>query len=230
MRITLLFVTALSMFAADSGYHKIKSLPVGGEGGWDYLTADADSHRLYVSHATQVIVFDTASGEKVGTIPDTPGVHGVALAPKLGLGFVSAGRANVVVVFDLKTLEVKTKIPVGKNPDWIWYDEFTNRVFTCNGTSHDISAIDAKTLQVVGTLEIGGKPETAMTDGKGRAFVNLEDKSAMAVFDAKTMKLETTWPLKPCEEPTGLDIDRKTQRLFVGLREQDHGSGELCHW
>lgn len=216
MRTTLLFVTALSLFAAGSGYHKVKSLPVGGEGGWDYLTADAAAHRLYVSHATQVIVFDTASGEKIGTIPDTLGVHGIALAPKLGLGFVSAGRANSVVVFDLKTFEVKTKIEAGKNPDWIWYDEFTNRVFTCNGTSQDITAIDAATLKVVATMPIGGKPETAMTDGKGRTFVNLEDKSAMAVFDAKTMKLETTWSLAPCEEPTGLDIDRKNKRVFVG--------------
>jgi YVTN family beta-propeller protein len=216
MRLTILFVTALSLFAAGSGYHKIKSFPVGGEGGWDYLTADADSHRLYVSHATQVIVFDTQSGEKIGSIPDTAGVHGVAVAQKLGLGFVSAGRANQVVVFDLKTFATKERIDVGKNPDWIWFDEFNNRVLTCNGGSQDITAIDAATLKVVGTLPIGGKPETAMSDGKGRTFVNLEDKSSIAVFDSKTMKLETTWPLAPCEEPTGLDIDRKNKRVFAG--------------
>jgi YVTN family beta-propeller protein len=216
MRFAALFLSVLPLFAAGSGYHKVKSLPVGGDGGWDYLTADGDAHRLYVSHATQVIVFDTASGAKIGAIPDTPGVHGVAVAPKLGLGFISAGRANQVVVFDLKTLAVKTKIDVGKNPDWIWYDEFANRVLTCNGTSQDISAIDAATLKVVGTLPIGGKPETAMTDGKGRTFVNLEDKSSLAVFDSRTMKLETTWSLAPCEEPTGLDIDRKSQRVFAG--------------
>jgi YVTN family beta-propeller protein len=216
MRFAALIFSALPLLAAGSGYHKMKSMPVGGDGGWDYLLADADSHRLYVSHATQVVVLDSASGEKVGVIPDTAGVHGVALAPKLGLGFVSAGRANQVVVFDLKTLAVKSKIDVGKNPDWIWYDESTNRVLTCNGTSQDISAIDAATLKVVGTLPIGGRPETAMSDGKGRTFVNLEDKSGIAVFDAKTMKLETTWPLAPCEEPTGLEVDRKNKRLFVG--------------
>jgi YVTN family beta-propeller protein len=216
MRSALPLLTALSLFAASSGYHKIKSLPVGGDGGWDYLTADGDSHRLYVSHATQVVVFDTATGEKVGAIPDTQGVHGIAVAPKLGLGFISAGRANQVVVFDLASLAVKTKIDVGKNPDWIWYDAFSNRVFTCNGSSQDITAIDAATLKVAGTLPMGGKPETAMTDGAGRAFVNLEDKSAMAVFDSKTLKLETTWSLAPCEEPTGLDIDRKNKRVFAG--------------
>jgi YVTN family beta-propeller protein len=216
MRFAALIFSALPLFAASSGYHKMQSLAVGGEGGWDYLTADAESHRLYVSHATQVLVFDTVSGKKVGTIADTPGVHGVAVAAKLGLGFVSAGRANQVVVFDLKTLAVKSKIDVGKNPDWIWYDEFTNRILTCNGTSNDISAIDGATLKVVGTLPIGGKPETAMSDGKGRTFVNLEDKSSIAVFDSKTMKLEATWPLAPCEEPTGLDIDRKTKRVFAG--------------
>jgi DNA-binding beta-propeller fold protein YncE len=212
----LFLVTAISLMAAGSGYHKLKSLPVGGDGGWDYLTADAAGHRLFVSHATQVIVFDTASGAKIGTIPDTAGVHGVALAPKLGLGFVSAGRANQVVVFDLATLAVKSKIDVGKNPDWIWYDEFANRILTCNGTSKDITAIDGATLKVVGTLPIGGKPETAMSDGAGRTFVNLEDKSEIAVFNSKTMKLETNWKLEPCDEPTGLDVDRKSKRLFVG--------------
>lgn len=216
MRLTFLFVMVMSLFAAGSGYHKVASWPVGGEGGWDYLTADAGSHRLYVSHASQVIVFDTKSGEKVGVVPDTPGVHGIAIASKLGLGFISAGRANSVVVFDLKTLEVKNKIEVGKGPDWIWYDEFSNRIFTCNGQGKDLTAIDAGTMKVVGTVPVSGKPETAMSDGMGRTFVNLEDTSSILVFDSKSLKIETTWKLGACEEPTGLDIDRKNKRLIVG--------------
>jgi YVTN family beta-propeller protein len=215
MRITLLLISVLSLFAAGSGYHKVKSLPVGGDGGWDYLIADSQDHRLYVSHATQVIVFDTKSGEKIGAIPDTPGVHGVAVAHRLGLGFVSAGRANNVVVFDLKTFEVKSKIDTGKNPDWIYYDEASNKVFTCNGGSNDLTVIDAATLKVVGTTPLGGKPETAMSDG-GKLFINLEDKSSIVVVDTKSLKLEKTWPLAPCEEPTGLDIDRKNKRVFAG--------------
>jgi DNA-binding beta-propeller fold protein YncE len=230
--VALLSVLTLSLSAAGSGYHKVTSYPVPGEGGWDYLTADADSHRLYVSHATQVVVFDTRTGQKVGEIPDTPGVHGVAIAAKLGLGFVSAGRANSVVVFDLKSLAVKEKIEVGKGPDWIWYDEFSNRIFTCNGQGKDLTAIDAATMKVVGSLPIGGKPETAMTDGKGRTFVNIEDTSSIAVFDSKTLKLETTWKLDPCEEPTGLDIDRKNKRLIVGCGNKlmgivDYTSGKV---
>jgi len=142
-------------------------------------------------------------------------VHGVAVAHKLGLGFVSAGRANNVVVFDLKTFEVKSKIDTGKGPDWIYYDEAANKVFTCNGGSNDLTTIDAATLKVVGTTPLGGKPETAMSDG-GKLFINIEDKSSIAVVDTKSLKVEKNWPLAPCEEPTGLDIDRKNKRLFAG--------------
>jgi len=200
---------------APGGYHLARTISLGGEGGWDYLTVDAAAHRLYVSHATRVQVVDTERNAVVGEIPDTQGVHGIALAPELGRGFTSNGRAGTVMVFDLKSLAVIATVKVtGENPDAITFEPVSRRVFTFNGRSADATAIDAASGQVVGTLPLGGKPEFAVADGRGRIFVNIEDKSELVSFDARTLKVEGRWTLAPCEEPSGLAIDREHGRLF----------------
>src|SRR5579863_7825085 len=213
-----LFVSLFAIFstAADPGYHVIKTYNLGGEGGWDYLTLDSTSRRLYISRATHVIVLDADSGKQVGDIPDTPGVHGIALAPELGRGFVSNGREGTVTIFDIQTLKKISKVTVGENPDCILYDPATKRVFTFNGRSHDSTAIDAASGNVVGTIKLEGKPEFAVSDGKGEIFVNIEDKSQIDAIDSQKLQERTSWPLAPCEEPSGLSMDRKNRRLFSG--------------
>ncbi len=197
------------------GYRLAGTIAIGGEGGWDYIKADAATHRLYVSHATLVNVVDTEKNTVVGQIPDTPGVHGIALAPELGRGFISAGRAGSMTVFDLKTLATITTVKVtGENPDAIAYEPVSRRVFTFNGRSANATAIDAANNQVVGTIALAGKPEFAVADGKGTIFVNIEDKSLLVSFDARTLEVKAQWPLAPCEEPSGLAIDRENRRLF----------------
>ena len=202
--------------AADPGYKVVKTYKLGGEGGWDYLTADAAARRLYISRATHVIVLDLDSGKTVGDIADTPGVHGIALAPELGRGFVSNGREGTVSIFDLKTLATSSKVKVGENPDAILYDPATKRVFTFNGRSQDSTAIDAAKGTVLGTIKLDGKPEFAASDGKGEIFVNIEDKSELVAIDPNKLEVKSKWPLAPCESPTGLSMDRKNRRLFVG--------------
>lgn len=198
----------------QSGYHVLKQYKLGGEGGWDYLTIDAKARRLYVSHATHVVVVDADTGAIVGDIPDTPGVHGIAIVEDAGKGYVSNGRASTVTVFDLKTLKTLKQIPVGKNPDAIIYDAASRRVFTMNGASEDATAIDVQTDKVVGTLALGGKPEFAVTDEQGNVFVNIEDKSAIVEFNSRKLAVEANWPIAPAEEPSGLAFDRKHHRLF----------------
>ncbi len=217
--ITLIVVLRFGVFAfaADPGLHVIKTYKLGGEGGWDYLKADAESRRLFISRATHVIVMDMDSGKVVGDIPDTPGVHGIALANELGRGFTSNGREGTVTIFDLKTLAPIGKIKaVGENPDSILFDPATKRVFTFNGRSHDSTAIDAATGNIVGKIVLGGKPEFAVSTGNGEIFVNLEDKSELLRLDPKNLKVENRWPLAPCEEPSGLAMDMKNRRLFAG--------------
>jgi DNA-binding beta-propeller fold protein YncE len=222
--VTLLGVcTALGAAAqaAPGGYHMSGAIHIGGEGGWDYLIADPVAHRLYVSHGTRVQVVDTTTNAMVGEIPDTPGVHGIAVAPELGRGFTSNGRASTVTVFDLKSLAVIATVKVtGENPDAIAYDPVSRRVFTFNGRGHNATAIDATTAKVVGTLALDGKPEAAVADGKGRMYVNVEDKSEVVAFDARTLKVEGRWPLAPCEEPSGLAIDCAHRRLFAGCHNE----------
>jgi len=199
-----------------SGYHLVKTIPVSGDGFWDYLTVDSETHRLYISHSTHVQVMDTETYAMVGDIPDTQGVHGIALARDLGRGFTSNGRANTVTIFDLKTLKTIGSVKTGTNPDAILYDAVTKRVFTMNGRSHDTTAIDAAEGSVAGTLELGGKPEFAVADGKGSIYVNIEDKSELVQFDAQKLTILNRWPLAPCEEPSGLAWDSKNRRLFAG--------------
>jgi DNA-binding beta-propeller fold protein YncE len=207
---------ALSAAVAGSGYHVVTTYKVGGQGGWDYLTADADARRVYISRGTHVMVLDADSGKVVGDIPDTQGVHGIALAPELGRGFTSNGREGTVSIFDLNTLVTSSKVKVGDNPDAILYDPATKRVFTFNGRSQDSSAIDAATGKVLGTIKLDGKPEFAASDAKGEIFVNIEDKSELTAIDPNKLEVKATWPLAPCEEPSGLSIDRKNRRLYVG--------------
>jgi YVTN family beta-propeller protein len=161
-------------------------------------------------------VIDADSGKSVGDIPDTPGVHGIALAPSIGKGFTSNGREGTVSIFDNKTLAVSHKVKVGDNPDAILYDPATSRVFTFNGKSQDSTVIDAVTEKVISTIKLDGKPEFSASDAKGMVFVNIEDKSELTAIDAHTMEVKAKWPLAPCEEPSGLSIDRKHRRLFVG--------------
>jgi DNA-binding beta-propeller fold protein YncE len=212
------FISLLATFstAADSGYHVIKTYKLGGEGGWDYLTLDSSSRRLYISRATHVMVIDADSGKPVGDIPDTPGVHGIALAPELGRGFVSNGREGTVTIFDIETLKPITKVKAGDNPDAILYDPAAKRVFAFNGRSHDATAIDAAKGTVLGTIKLEGKPEFAVSDAKGEIFVNIEDKSQLDAIDPNKLEVKSRWPLSPCQEPSGLAIDRKNRRLFAG--------------
>jgi hypothetical protein len=200
----------------SSGYHVAKTIALGGDEGWDYVTVDSDARRLYVSHGNRVVVLDADSLAVSGEIPDTQGVHGIAVASNLGRGFTSNGRANTVTIFDLKTLKTIGTLRAGTNPDAIVYDVGTKRVFTMNGRSQDTTAIDAASGTVVGTLALGGKPEFAVADGKGSIFVNIEDKSELVEFDPQKLAVLHRWPLAPCQEPSGLAIDRKSRRLFAG--------------
>ena len=210
-----LLVAATALAAAGPGYKVVNTYKPGGEGGWDYLTADAAARRLYISRATHVIVLDLDSGKVVGDIADTPGVHGIALAPELGRGFTSNGREGTVSIFDLKTLATISKLKVGENPDAILYDAATKRVFTFNGRSQDSTAIDAAKGTVLGTIKLDGKPEFSASDGKGEIFVNIEDKSELVAIDPNRLEIRSTWALAPCESPSGLSMDRKNRRLFV---------------
>ena len=218
---TGLLLLATTALAGPSGYHADRSILVGGDGFWDYVTADTTTHRVFVTHGTHVQVVDAATDSVVGDIPDTPGVHGVALAYDAGLGFTSNGRDSSVSVFDLKTLAVKGRIPVGsRNPDAILYDQATGRVFTFNGGGRNTTAIDARTQKVVGTLALGGKPEAGVSDGAGRIYVNNEDSSTIVEFDSKKLKQLHVWSLAPGEGPSGLAFDRVHHRLFSGCDNQ----------
>jgi len=209
----LVFASAL-LNAGPSGYHVTKKIVLGGEGGWDYLTVDSKARRVYISRGTHVMVVDADSGAVVGDIPNTNGVHGIAIAADFDKGFVTDGRDATVTIFDVKTLKVLGTAPTGKNPDAIIYDPASKRVFAFNGTSKDATAIDAKTGTVAGTIPLGGTPEFAVADEKGHVFVNIEDKSEIVQFDSNKLAVENHWSIAPGEEPSGLAIDRKHRRLF----------------
>jgi DNA-binding beta-propeller fold protein YncE len=204
--------------AADGGYSVTKKIPIPGQGSWDYLIVDAGARRLYVSHATQVEVIDVDSGTIVGSIPKTPGVHGIAIAPELGRGFVSNGQASTVTIFDLKTLKAIGEAPTGQKPDAIIYDDATSRVFAFNGSSNSATAIDAATGKVAGTVNLEGGPEYAAADGKGLVFDNLEDDSLVLKINARDLKVEQRWPT--CKAPSSMGIDRANRRLFIGCRSK----------
>lgn len=201
--------------AAPAALHVLRSFPIGGDGGWDYVTIDSEHRRLYVPHATHVVVLDADTGKPLGDLPDTAGVHGVALAPDLGKGFASNGRADTVTVFDPASLAVLKTIPTGKNPDALAYEPTTKCVYIGDGRSNYVTVLSAEKLAVVATIPVGGKPEAVVVDGKGKVWVNVEDKSEVVGIDAKTNTVEHHFPLAPGEEPSGLAIDVEHGRLFA---------------
>jgi YVTN family beta-propeller protein len=213
--ICLLLIAFATQVSAQSGYKIVKTFHINSTGGWDYPAVDANSNKLYLSHGGQVNILDKITGDSIGIINNTSGVHGVAFVPSLGLGYTSNGKTNNVTVFDLKTGVTITQIAVGKNPDWIMYDPFSNKIVTSNHSGGDLSLIDVNTNQVVATIAVGGtKLETVVSDEAGKLFVNLEDKNQIAQVDIAKASVTNIWDLAPSESPTGLAIDIKTKRLF----------------
>ncbi len=202
--------------SAQSPLHVTDTFHIKSSGWWDYVFVDTASNKLFVSHGTQVNVLDKNTGDSLGIIPNTIGVHGIALVHELNKGFTSNGRANNVTVFNLNTLQVVDSITTGENPDAIFYDSYSKKIITCNGKSKDLSVIDPSSNKVIATINVKGKPETAVSDGEGKIFVNNEDKSEIEVVDINTMKLINSWSIAPGESPSGLSIDRATKRLFAG--------------
>ncbi len=215
--VLLFCLLTTALIAQDPGLHVVNTWKVGGNDWWDYLNVEPASRHLFISHGTHVVVINADSGEPVADIPDTPGVHGIALAPELGRGFTSNGREGSVSIFDLTTFKLIERVKdVGENPDAILYDPATKRVFTFNGHSKDTTAIDAATGKIVGKIPLGGKPEFGVSTGAGEIFVNIEDKSELVAFDPAELKVKSRWPLAPCQEPSGLAMDIKNRRLFSG--------------
>jgi DNA-binding beta-propeller fold protein YncE len=214
----LCLIPLLAFAAAD--YQTLKKISVPGTGGWDYLTVDAAARRVYISHSTQVDVLDADSFALVGTIPNTPGVHGIAIAPEAGRGYISAGKADAVIAFDLKTLQTLEQIKVGKKPDAIIYEPLTRRIYVMNGESENISVLNAADGKLAGTIALGGGPEFAVSDGKGNLYVNLEEQNETLHIDVNTLQVKDRWPLAPCATPTSLAMDAENHRLFVGCRSK----------
>jgi DNA-binding beta-propeller fold protein YncE len=208
--------------ASAPQYRLVKSLVIGGSGSWDYLSFDRNGRRLYISHDTHVVVFDPDQGKVVGEIGDVTGVHGIAVVEGVGRGFISSGKDNTIVIFDLKTLQVISKVQsTGKNPDCIIFDPASGRVFTFNGLSGTATAIEASTGKIAGTIELGGaKPEYAASDGRGNVWVNLEDKDETIELDPVHLRTKARFPLGSCHQPASLALDSENRRLFVGCRNQ----------
>jgi YVTN family beta-propeller protein len=219
-----LLALCLPFFAAShpssDAYEVTRKIEIPGQGGWDYLIVDDAARRLYVSHGTQVEVLDVDSGAIVGKIPNTLGVHGIAIAAKEGRGFVSNGQSSTVTVFDLKTLKPISEVTVGKKPDAIIYDPATSRVFAFNGGDNSVSVIDAADAKVVGKIDLGGGPEFAVADGNGFVFNNLEDESQVLKIDSHKLTVEKRWPTVPCQSPSSMAMDKVNRRLFIGCRSR----------
>ena len=202
------------------GYSIVKKIAIPGQGSWDYLSVDEGARRLYVSHGTQVEVLDVDSESVVATIPNTPGVHGIAIAPELGRGFISNGKSSTVTIFDLKTLKPIADVPTGQKPDAIIFDPASSRVFAFNGGSNSATAIDAATGKVAGTVDLGGGPEYAAADGKGFVYDNLEDESLVLKIDSRKLTVDQRWPTAPCASPSSMAMDAANRRLFLGCRNK----------
>jgi hypothetical protein len=216
--VALLSVACLgtSLFPATPNYHLLKRVDVGGIGAWDYLIYDPAGHRVFVSRGNHVMVLDGESGATLGDIPDTPGVHGIALAPEFGKGFTSNGQTNDVTIFDFNTLKPIRRVATGKGPDAIVYDSSSKRVFTMNGWDSTATAIDAESGQSVGTIPLSGRPEFAVADGRGTVFVNIENKHTLTAIDSHNLAVKSNWDMPGCEGPTGLSMDLENRRLFSG--------------
>lgn len=217
-------VLAISLFIGHAGpsaaggpYQFIKEIPIGGAGGWDYAAVDSAARRLYVSHASRVVVIDLDKDTVVGEIGPTPGVHGIAFAPELGLGFITCGSESKAAIFDLKTLQITSKVDAGGTPDAVLYEPVRQEVYTFNHRTNDSTVFEAKTGKIVATIKLSGVPEFAQADSKaGRIYDNIEDKNEVAVIDTKTHTVAATWPIAPAEGPTGLALDVAHHRLFIG--------------
>jgi YVTN family beta-propeller protein len=215
----LIFLASQLIIAqSKSGYKVSKTFHIPSAGGWDYILADGG--KLYVSHGTQVNILDQKTGDSLGYIPNTLGVHGIAINPDNGKGYTSNGRLNTITVFNVKTMDTIRQIPVGQNPDAIMYEPFTKKIITCNGRSNNLSIVDPVKEAEIATVALEGKPETAVSDGMGKLYVNIEDKSKIAVVDLKTNQVIGSWPLSPGEGPTGLAFDVRGRRLFAGCDKQ----------
>jgi DNA-binding beta-propeller fold protein YncE len=221
---TVVFVLVLlagsATVAAPPGYHLLKTIPIPGDGGWDYVTVDGAARRVYVSHGTEVVVLDADTYEVKGTITGLKGVHGIAVAPEFGRGFISNGQGNNVTIFELPSLKKIGTVETGKNPDAIIFDPATQRVFAFNGRSNSATVIEAKDGKVAGTIELGGQPEFAVADGTGSVFVNLEDKNMVLKIDARKLVVLERWPVAPGETTVSLAMDTKNRRLFIGCRNK----------
>ena len=231
-RICLLIALGGALFAAPPTYKVVAKIKIGGGIRWDYAFVDSGNHRLYVSHGTQTEVIDTNTDKLIGTIPDTKGVHGIAIANDIGRGFTSDGTDNDVSVFDLKSLKVLSKVKTGQNPDAIIYEPVSKRILTFNGRSNDATIFDAKTGSIVtASLPLGGKPEFAQVDGKGHVFANIEDKNEVIEIDAKNAVVSRRYSIAPCDGPTGLVIDAKNRLYSVCGNKMmvvsDSGSGKV---
>jgi DNA-binding beta-propeller fold protein YncE len=216
----LCFVLRAIAAPPADGYSLVKKIPVPGQGSFDYLIVDEGARRLYVSHGTQVEVLDVDSGSIVGNIPNTPGVHGIAIDAEIGRGFVSNGKANNVTIFDLKTLKPIADVPTGQKPDAIIFDPATSRVFAFNGGSNSATAIDAASGKIAGTVNLGGGPEYAAADGNGFVYNNLEDESLVLKIDSRKLTVEQRWPTAPCASPSSMAMDRANRRIFIGCRNK----------
>jgi len=222
-RIGVFLVLLLGLAAVAFGavsFELLKKVSIPGAGGWDYLTVDESARRVYISHSTQVDVVDADALAVVGTIPETPGVHGIALAPEFGRGYISAGKADAALAFDLATLKPLGQIKVGKKPDAIIYEPLTKRIYVMNGASDDITVLNAKDGSIAGTIPLGGGPEFAVSDARGNLYVNLEEQNETLRIDVTALKVTARWPLAPCATPTALAIDRENRRLLVGCRSK----------
>jgi DNA-binding beta-propeller fold protein YncE len=213
-----LAITSIALLAlpkpAAADYHVVRTLSIGGDGGWDYIKADGDDHRLYITRGTHMMVVDTDSGKVIGDITGLSGIHGVVFDHKSGRGFISNGGSASVTIFDLKTLQTIGTAPTDQGPDCICFDPSTERVFTFNGRASSSTAIDAKTGKVLATITLPGRPEFAMADGKGHIYDNIEDKSEVVSIDTKALKIDNTWPIAPGDGPSGLAVDGKNRRIF----------------
>jgi YVTN family beta-propeller protein len=222
MRKIVLFIILLisgilvySKQASRGDYKIVNKIHLEGDEKWDYLFSDDINNRLYVSHGSMVQVIDEATGTSVGKITGLNGVHGIAIAPDLNKGFITSGKDSSVTIFSTHSLQVQAKITVtGKGPDAILFDPFSNKVFVFNGKSDNATVIDAVSNKILATIPLDGKPEFSVSDGKGKVYVNLEDKSSIAVINPMTCKVEHVWPTGPGEEPTGLALDNENHRLF----------------
>jgi hypothetical protein len=213
-----LLIALASILSAADPYHLIQTIPIPGDYGWDYLTADTEGRRLYVSHDREVVVLDLDAATIIGKIPGKS-IHGIAIARDLGRGFISCSDPGSVIIFDLKTLATVDKVMVGEDPNGIIFDQRTKRVFTADRGSKRVTAIDGATGKVAGVIDgLGGRTEHLASDGAGHVFLNMQDRHTVLRLDSQALKVLDTWPLTPCEQPSSMDMDRKNERIFIGCR------------